>query len=70
MTREAVSCASRVEVRPRLEEDIGSGLLKGDTAPFLLSLHDAGPDFGASGLGAAGRRAARAGDGFVPEGDA
>ena len=49
MTREAVSWAALVEVRRRLQEDIGSQL-KGDIAAFLLSLHDAEPDFGLIGL--------------------
>ena len=49
MTREAVSWAALVEVRRRLLADIRSRL-RGDIAAFLLSLHDAEPDFGLIGL--------------------
>ena len=49
MTREAVSGDALVEVRRRLHADIAERL-KGDVAAFLLSLHDAEPDFGLIGL--------------------
>ena len=49
MTREAVSGDALVEVRRRLHADIADRL-KGDVAAFLLSLHDAEPDFGLIGL--------------------
>lgn len=49
MTREAVSRDALAGARRRLHADIGSRL-KGDIAAFLLSLHDAEPDFGLIGL--------------------
>ncbi len=49
MTREAVSRDDLAGTRRRLHADIGSRL-KGDIAAFLLSLHDAEPDFGLIGL--------------------
>ena len=49
MTREAVSRDALTGTRRRLHADIGSRL-KGDIAAFLLSLHDAEPDFGLIGL--------------------
>lgn len=49
MTREAVSRDALADARRRLHADIGSRL-KGDIAAFLLSLHDAEPDFGLIGL--------------------
>ena len=49
MTREAVTRDALVETRRRLHADIRSRL-KGDIAAFLLSLHDADPDFGLVGL--------------------
>ena len=49
MTREAVPWTALVEARRRLVEDIGSRL-RGDVAAFLLSVHDAEPDFGLIGL--------------------
>ena len=49
MTREAVSGDALVEVRRRLHADIAERL-KGNVAAFLLSLHDAEPDFGLIGL--------------------
>ena len=49
MTREAVSRDDLADTRGRLHADIGSRL-KGDIAAFLLSLHDAEPDFGLIGL--------------------
>ena len=49
MTREAVSGDALVEARRRLHADIARRL-KGDVAAFLLSLHDAEPDFGLIGL--------------------
>ena len=44
MTRQPVTWDTLVETRHRLHEDIGSRL-SGDVAAFLLSLHDAEPDF-------------------------
>ncbi len=49
MTREPVTGDVLVEVRRRLYVDIAERL-KGDIAAFLLSLHDAEPDFGLIGL--------------------
>ena len=49
MTREAVSGDALVEVRRRLHADIAERL-KDNVAAFLLSLHDAEPDFGLIGL--------------------
>ena len=49
MTREAVSADALIEARRRLHADIAERL-KGDVAAFLLSLHDAEPDFGLIGL--------------------
>ena len=49
MTREAAPWAALVEARRRLVEDAGSRL-RGDVAAFLLSVHDAEPDFGLIGL--------------------
>lgn len=49
MTREAVPWTALVEARRRLVEDIGSRL-RGDVTAFLLSVHDAEPDFGLIGL--------------------
>ena len=44
MTRDSVSMEELDETRRRLHEDI-RGRLTGDIATFLLSLHDAEPDF-------------------------
>ena len=44
MTRQPASWDSLIETRRRLHADIGSRLT-GDVAAFLLSLHDAEPDF-------------------------
>ena len=49
MTREAVSRDALVDAGRRLHADIKSRL-KGDVAAFLLSLHDAEPDFRLMGL--------------------
>lgn len=49
MTREAISLEALVEAGQRLHADIRSRLC-GDIAAFLLSLHDAEPDFGLIGL--------------------
>ena len=49
MTREPVSRAALAEVARRLHVDIASRL-HGDVAAFLLSLHDAEPDFRLLGL--------------------
>ncbi len=49
MTRQAVSWDVLIDTRRRLHADIGSRL-KGDFATFLLSLHDAEPDFRLIGL--------------------
>ena len=49
MTREAVPADALVGTRRRLHADIRSRL-KGNIANFLLSLHDAHPDFGLIGL--------------------
>ena len=49
MTREAVPADALVRTRRRLHADIRSRL-KGNIANFLLSLHDADPDFGLIGL--------------------
>ncbi|MYD71050.1 MAG: nucleotidyl transferase AbiEii/AbiGii toxin family protein [Acidobacteria bacterium] len=49
MTREAVSREALAEVGRRLHADIRSRL-RGDVAEFLLSLHDAEPDFELIGL--------------------
>lgn len=49
MTREEVSIKSLEEARARLVEDIQSRL-HDDTAKFLLSLHDAEPDFDLIGI--------------------
>ena len=53
MTRQAVSWDALIDMRRRLHADIGSRL-KGDVAAFLLSLHDAEPDFRLIGVSAAG----------------
>ena len=52
MTRHPVSWDALIETRRRLHADIGSRL-NGDVAAFLLSLHDAEPDFRLIGLPAA-----------------
>ncbi len=52
MTREAVSLQALAETARQLHADIRSRL-QGDIAAFLLSLHDAEPDFGLIGLPAA-----------------
>ena len=44
MTRYPVSWDALLDTRRRLHADIGSRL-NGDVAAFLLSLHDAEPDF-------------------------
>lgn len=49
MTREAVSREALADIGRRLHADIRSRL-RGDVAEFLLSLHDAEPDFGLIGL--------------------
>ncbi len=49
MTRHPVSWDALIETRLRLHADIGSRL-NGDIAAFLLSLHDAEPDFRLIGL--------------------
>ncbi len=49
MTLEPVAKETLVETQARLQEDIGMRLT-GDVAAFLLSLHDAEPDFGRIGL--------------------
>ena len=49
MTRHPVSWDALIETRRRLHEDIGSRLT-GDVAAFLLSLHDAEPEFCLIGL--------------------
>lgn len=49
MTREAVPADALVGTRRRLHADVKSRL-KGNIANFLLSLHDAEPDFGLIGL--------------------
>jgi len=49
MTREMVTKEELADTRERLHADI-RGRLKGDTAEFLLSLHDAEPDFDLIGL--------------------
>ena len=49
MTREPVSREALADAGRRLHADIGSRL-HGDVATFLLSLHDADPDFGLLGL--------------------
>lgn len=49
MTREAVTKEALVATQTRLYADIQEHLL-GDTADFLLSLHDAEPDFGLIGI--------------------
>ena len=54
MTREAVTRDVLVGTRRRLHADIRSRL-KGNIANFLLSLHDADPDFGLIGLPDAAR---------------
>ena len=59
MTRQSVTGDALVGTRRRLHADIRSRL-KGNIANFLLSLHDAEPDFGLIGLpGAAGLPAIR-----------
>ena len=55
MTREAVPADALVGTRRRLHADFRSRL-KGDVANFLLSLHDAHPDFGLIGLHGPERR--------------
>ena len=52
MTRDAVSPEALIETGRRLREDIGKRLT-GGIATFLLSLHDADPDFALIGLPAA-----------------
>ena len=52
MTRQPVSWDALIETRRQLHADIGSRL-NGDVAAFLLSLHDAEPDFHLIGLPAA-----------------
>lgn len=49
MTREAVTKEALIATQTRLYADIQEHLL-GDTADFLLSLHDAEPDFGLIGI--------------------
>ena len=49
MTRETVTVDSLIETRARLHADI-SKRLTGEIAAFLLSLHDAEPDFALIGL--------------------
>lgn len=49
MTRESVACETLAEVSRRLHADIRSRL-HGDIGAFLLSLHDAEPDFSLIGL--------------------
>ena len=49
MTREPASRGALADAGRRLHADIGSRL-HGDVASFLLSLHDADPDFGVLGL--------------------
>ncbi len=49
MTREEVSLEELQRARTRLHEDIKAGLT-GDVAEFLLTLHDAEPDFNLIGL--------------------
>ena len=49
MTREAVSLTALADTARTLHADIVSRL-HGDVATFLLSLHDAEPDFGLLGL--------------------
>ena len=49
MTRQPVSWDALIDTRRRLHADIGSRL-NGDVAAFLLSLHDAEPDFHLIGL--------------------
>ena len=49
MTRHPVSWDALIDTRRRLHADIGSRL-NGDVAAFLLSLHDAEPDFRLIGL--------------------
>ncbi len=49
MTREAVTIDALIEVQERLHTDIQQRLT-GDIAAFLLSLHDADPDFDLVGL--------------------
>ena len=44
MTRQHVSLDALIDARRRLHSDIGSRLT-GDVSAFLLSLHDAEPDF-------------------------
>lgn len=52
MTAEPVAKETLIEAQDRLHEDI-RGRLTGDVASFLLSLHDAEPDFDAIGVPAA-----------------
>ena len=49
MTRHPVSWDALIETRRRLHADIGSRLT-GEVADFLISLHDAEPDFGLIGV--------------------
>ena len=49
MTRETLTKDALIETRARLHADIRERLA-GDIAAFLLSLHDAEPDFGMIGL--------------------
>ena len=49
MTREAVTQEALIATQAHLYTDI-QGRLSGDTANFLLSLHDAEPDFGLIGI--------------------
>jgi predicted nucleotidyltransferase component of viral defense system len=49
MTRERITREALAETRARLLADV-KGRLTGDIAAFLLSLHDAEPDFGLIGL--------------------
>ena len=49
MTRQPVSWDGLIETRRRLHADIGSRL-SGEVSAFLISLHDAEPDFGLIGL--------------------
>ena len=53
MTAEPVAKEALVAAQARLHEDVGSRLT-GDVAAFLLSLHDAEPDFDLIGLPGAG----------------
>ena len=55
MTRETVSRNALADTGRRLHADIKSRL-KDEVANFLLSLHDAAPDFGLIGLPDAGGR--------------